>query len=112
MNNPSLNGHQRIIDPTRIPVNFRQVQCPVSQPVGFTLQTQNGIDMLVVGGISPMVAVAAQVAGGISNSGASPERIARDACAIASEIFSEEQRLAREAQDAKAAAEKPAIIEP
>ena len=96
------SGAGRIQLPNEVRVGIEHRSFPVATAVGFTLPGK----FVVVGGVSPMIDIAAKVAAGCDQA-MEPADVAKRSCAIAIAIFNEEHRLVMEAQ-AGAVAAQPA----
>lgn len=95
------NGNGRLAVPGRVPVSPHwDMRFPTAQPVPAVISTQNGIDVLVLGGMSKLEEVATRVAPAIIairglHRGA--EAIAKEATTVAAAILAEAARATAEA---------------
>jgi len=90
-----------IIDPTQPrTVKFQQVPMLTNSPVGFTVQDMLGnVDLVIAGGIHPLMVLAAQVID-TTNTAGKPVDIATRAVDVAIAIRDEVLRRDREAMQA------------
>lgn len=82
------NGH-RIIDPHRPQIGVQHMPMPISNAVPFSVNTPAGGQLIIAGGIHPLVTLAAQIAAGIVAHVGLPEDpayLARHAAALAEAV--------------------------